>query len=153
LLSLIALVLIVGPGRATDADAGIRVDATLRTPNTRVHISNTSSQHFQSYFAKNHRIRTYRHYRIGEQDRKMARRLAWYTGVPARELIYLKRRGYRWFEIGRWLHVPRPVVRAAMSDRSWRRFVRAERRHAKFGDERHRWRRVEYSVDDEYDDD
>lgn len=153
LLSLMTLALLVGPGRATDAKAEIRVNATLRTPNARVHVSNTPSQHYHRQYAGFHPIRPYRYYRIDERDRKIAHRLAWYTGAPARDLIHLKRRGYVWFEIGRWLHVPRPVVRAAMGDRSWKRFIRSERRLARFGPGPYPKRRAVLSIDDDFYDD
>ena len=65
-------------------------------------------------------------YRIAQHDLRVARRLAWYSGVPARELIRHRRYGYTWVEIGRWYHMPRRVVRAAMSRRHWNRLLHAE---------------------------
>jgi hypothetical protein len=89
-------------------------------------------------------IRVRGHFKIQKQDRMIARRLARYTGMPARELIGMKRLGYNWFEIGRWLYLPRPVVRAAMHERSWRRFLRMERRLAMSGRRTLEWRHVTY---------
>jgi hypothetical protein len=42
----------------------------------------------------------------------------------------LRNTGYSWFEIGHWLRLPQPVVRAAMGTGSWNRFIRGERRLA-----------------------
>lgn len=130
LLSLLALVLVAGSGIVSDAGAVIRVEATVRTPNVRVRVSNKPVY----YPTRTKRqLPTYANHRISKQDQMMARRLGRYTGVPARELIQLRRAGYRWMEIGRRLHVPRPVVRAAMDQRSWKRFLHQERRFVKHG--------------------
>jgi hypothetical protein len=127
IMSLMALVLLVGFGIVQGAEAAIRFNATLHTPNVRVFIGNTPYGHYQGYMKGHIPIRVPRHYKVTERDRAIASRLARYTGVPARELIQLRSRGYHWFEIGRWLHLPRPVVRAAMHHRSWVRFLREER--------------------------
>ena len=58
-----------------------------------------------------------------KRDKKIARRLSRYTGVPKRELIHLCKQGYTWREIGRWLGVPRRVVRAARTHASWKHFL------------------------------
>ena len=127
ILSLLALALLIGQATVSDADAKVRVKVTLQTPNARVRISNTSSSYQRIYTNRHLPVRVNIHYRISQRDRAIARRLAGYTGVPTRELIQLRRQGYRWFEIGRWLYLPRPVVRAAMHHRSWNRFLREER--------------------------
>ncbi len=143
LLSLLALVLLAGSGIGSDADAGVRIDATYRSPNVRVRVSNKPS--YYPVRTKRHRpIYVDAHHRISRQDRMMARRLGRYTSVPARELIQLRRLGYRWFEIGHWLYLPRPVVRAARHERSWRRFLHRERKLARFGSRTHEWRHGAY---------
>jgi hypothetical protein len=131
LLSLCALVLLVG--FVANADAVIRVEATVRTPNVRVRVGNMPVSHDGRQTKRHLPVREQRYYKISQQDRMIASRLAYYTGVPTRELIQLKRQGYSWFEIGRWLYVPRPVVRAAMQQRSWKRFLDQERRFVKHG--------------------
>ena len=147
LLSLLALVFLAGSGIVSDAGAVIRVDATYRSPNVRVRVSNKPS--IYPVRTKRHLpIYAQRHHKISRQDRMMAGRLGRYTGVPARKLIQLKRQGYRWFEIGRWLYLPRPVVRAAQHERSWKRFLRMERRLAMSGKRTHQFRHVAYMDDD-----
>jgi hypothetical protein len=144
LLSLIALALLVitVSGVLQDAEAEVRVGAAVRTPNVSVRIGNTYCSHYGGYTRVRIPIRRYPVYRIAERDRIIAHRLAWYTGVPARTLIRLRRYGYQWFEIGRWLRLPRPVVRAAMHHRSWNLFLRKGRLHAGYGLGRHKKLRV-----------
>lgn len=148
LLSLAALALLAGPGIVQDAKAGIRINATLHTPTVRVCIGNAPSCRYRSCRGGYLPVRVHQYYRVDMRDRKIAHRLARYTGVPSRKLIQLKRRGYHWFEIGRWLHVPRPVVRAAMDHRSWKRFLREERRYARRGAYRRGRRQVVYFYND-----
>lgn len=138
-MSLIALVLLVLalPGIVQDAEAVIRVGVSLHAPNVRVRVGNTSYGRYRRSRVVRIPVRRHTYYRIAKHDRMIARRLAWYTGVPAKRLIRLRRFGYRWFEIGRWLDLPRPVVRAAMHQRSWNRFLRTGR-HAGYGPRRHK---------------
>jgi len=126
LLSLMALALLVLalPGIARDAEAVITVRASLHTPNVRVGVGNTSYSRYRHARVVRIPVRRRTYYRIAKHDLRIAQRLAWYTGVPAKKLIRLRRNGYRWFEIGRWLDLPRPVVQAAMHKKSWNRFLR-----------------------------
>jgi hypothetical protein len=133
LLSLVALALLVAPVIVQAAEAGIRFDATVNTTHVRVRLGSTPSIHYRIYRRGHLPIRRLRPYRIVMPDRRIAQRFARYTGVPARELIQLRRRGYTWFEIGRWLGLPRRVVVAAMHRRSWNRFLLEERRLARCG--------------------
>ena len=142
-------------GFMTDARAGIRVAATVRTPEVSVHFDNGPSCNYYSRCGREVRRlpdRRYMRYEITRRDRMIARHMAWYTGVPLRDLVRLRRRGYNWFEIGRWIYVPRRVVRAAMNRRSWDRFLREERRHARRHGKRHgrRKHRVAYYDGYEY---
>lgn len=142
--------LLVAPGNVQNADAGIRVKASVHTPNVHVRIGNTSSKHYRSY---KRGYRPVRHdYRVTKRDQRIARRLARYTGVPARKLIRLRRDGYRWFEIGRHLEIRGRVVQAAMYQRSWQRFLRQERRLARCEIEPYAWRGIVYTDGDNYDD-
>ena len=127
LIGLMAIILLVGSGIVQDAEAGIRFDVTMRTPNVRVRVGNTHPIHYRTVRVRRLPVRGRRLFRISKQDRRVARRLARYTGVSERELLRLRRYGYRWFEIGRWLHLPRPVIRAAMHKGTWKRFLREER--------------------------
>ena len=132
IVALAALTLILGIGLAEKAEAKIRVSATLRTPHAVVHYDNGPAPRV-IYRDRALPIRHYMKAKVSKRDRRIAKRLARYTGVPKRELIHLKRMGYRWGEIGRWLGVSQRVVRAAKQSRSWDRFLRFERRHARRG--------------------
>ncbi len=108
---------------ATRADARVRVTANVIVPGVSIYAGNVPSCC--------HEVRYYRRvpprgrvfFETTRKERRIARRLAWFSGVPARELIRLRMSGFGWFEIGRIIRVPRPVVRAAMHRRSWNRLV------------------------------
>jgi hypothetical protein len=83
---------------------------------------------------------------VSKRDKKIARRLGRYTGVPKRELLRLKRMGYSWREIGNWLGISKQAVRAAKSKGRWARFLERQRHgryreigrysdHGRFGDD------------------
>ena len=131
ILSIMPLALLMGICTVQNAQAGLRVKATLQTPNARIYVGNTSYGHNRSYTREVLPIRKFKHFKLSKQDRMIARRLAQYTGVPARKLIQLKSCGYRWAQIGRWLYLPRPVVRAAMNQKSWKRFLHRDQRYAR----------------------
>lgn len=124
--ALTALTLLLGLGLAEDAEAKIRVRATVRTPNIGLVLG---SGHGGCRVERPLPLpdRHFRHIRISKRDRRIAKRLAWYTGVPKRELIQARRMGYSWNEIGRWLDVPRRVIRAAKSARGWDSFIGHDR--------------------------
>jgi hypothetical protein len=147
-LSLLVVALIVGSGIVKDAEAEVRFDVTMRTPNVRVRIGNTHPGYFRTVRVRRLPIHGRRFYRISKKDRRVAHRLAMYTGVSERELLRLRRYGYQWFEIGRWLHLSRPVVRAAMHRGTWKRFLREERMLARHGYAPYEGRVVVYYVDD-----
>jgi len=123
-LPVLALLLIVGA--ADEAQARIRVKGTLRTPHGIIQVDNGAYHHTRGY-RQTPPVRYYERVRISKRDRKIARRLGRYTGVPKRELIQLRKQGYSWREIGRWLGVPSRVVRAAKSHASWRHFQDRQR--------------------------
>lgn len=127
--SLPVLALMLTMGAADQAQARIRVQATVRTPYGRVMIDNGPYRHTRVY-RQALPVRRCVLVQVSRRDRNIARRLGRFTGVPQRELIQLRRQGYTWNEIGRWLDVPRKVVRAAKSAKSWMRFMhRQNRRH------------------------
>jgi hypothetical protein len=154
LLSITALAVLVMPGMPgllKNATAGVRVRATLHTPNVSIRVGNMPSRHYRSYVRKPLPIRRVHHQVIiTRQDRKIAKRLAWYTGVPARELLFLKKRGFTWRSIGRWLDLPRTTMRAAMTQRSWKRFLRHEQRMACCNTTRCGGHQVVYADDDDF---
>lgn len=109
---------------AESAEAAVRVNATVRTPYGTVHVDNgyhrgvRVKQRRPLPFVRRVEVR------ITKQDRRMAKRLTGYLGVPKRELLQLKRQGYRWVEIGRGYGLSRSTIRAARSGGTWRRFLR-----------------------------
>jgi len=125
-----------------DAEAEVRINAVLHTPNMSVRIGNTPTGYYGSYRVGYLPIRSNQNYRIVKLDRQIARRLARYTGVPVRELARLRAYGYNWLEIGRWLRLPNRVVRAAFNQRSWNSFLHEGRRLAGHGAGRPEHRRV-----------
>ena len=129
LVSLSVLALLLTVGAVDEAQARIRVKATVRTPYVRVQVDNGAYHHTRGY-RQALPVRHYEYNRVTQRDRKIASRLGRFTGVPRRELIQLRMQGYSWGEIGRWLDVPRKVVRAAQNGKSWRRFMnRQDRGH------------------------
>jgi hypothetical protein len=133
LMVIAALALLVVTGLVRDAGAEVRVSATLRTPNVSVRIGNVPPGPHGRIRVRHLPARPRRQYRIVKRDRRIARRLARYTGVPVRELIRLRAYGYNWYEIGHWLRLPRRVVRAAFDKHSWKRFIHGGRRLAGHG--------------------
>jgi len=128
LMSLVALALL-GSVAADTASAGVRVKATLRTPTLVVRTGNVHVDHDPYCRIEPATIRVHQRGRVTAYDRVIARRLASYTGVPTRRVLKLRRQGYTWFGVGRFLHLRPRVVRAAFQQRSWNRFMR---RHAEF---------------------
>ncbi len=116
---------------AMQASAEVRIVASVNTPGVSVHACNVPSCYYGTYYDRRVPARRQMRYEINNRDKRIARRLAYFSGVPARELVRLRRRGFQWFEIGRMIHVPRTVVRAAFNQKSWNRFLHQERRHAK----------------------
>jgi hypothetical protein len=122
---LAALVLAAGTLVATDAVAEIRISAVVQTPIASVRIGTTPAGHPIMRPVRPLPLRRIV-YRVNRHDMLIAERLGWYTGVPARELLRHRNYGYSWYEIGNWLYVPGRVVRAAMTQVSWDRFLRAD---------------------------
>jgi hypothetical protein len=149
ILGWMAPIILTGSGLATDARAGVRVNATLRTPGVEVRVGHPPYQRHYKYRARRLPARPFHYYTVDRHDWRVAGRLASITGVSTREMIQLRRYGYTWREIGRILRLPRGVTRAAMDHRSWKRFLREERlaRH----ENRHRrgQRDVMYHLDEE----
>ena len=131
-LALLATLMIV-----RDAEAGIHVNAVLHTPGLSIRIGNAQAGPYGGIRVGHLPVRANMRYRIVKRDRLIAGRLAWYTGVPARELIRLRAYGYNWYEIGAWLRLPKSVVRAAYSKKQWNRFTCNGRNIAGRGRGRH----------------
>ena len=125
-ISLPALALLLFVGAADEAQARIRVKGTLRTPHGSIQVDNGAYHHTRGY-RRALPVRYQEQHRVTKRDRKIAGRLGRYTGASKRELIQLRKQGYSWREIGRWLGVPRRVVRAAKSQASWRHLMDRQR--------------------------
>jgi hypothetical protein len=134
IMGLITLAIILGSSFVPDAEAGIRVNAIVRTPNVRVHYTNSTNYHRGHVRVIEPTCRVT--LPITQRDRKIARRLSNYTGVSARRMLKMRRNGYYWGEIGNWIGVHRTVVVAAKNGQSWKRFLREEARLARRDDDR-----------------
>ncbi|HER42938.1 MAG TPA: hypothetical protein ENO08_00575 [Candidatus Eisenbacteria bacterium] len=133
LTAVAALALLATIGIARDAEAEIRVSAALHTPGLSVRIGNAPAGPYGSIRVGHLPVRANMRYRIVERDRLIAGRLAWYTGVPVRELVRLRAYGYTWFEIGAWLRLPKAVVQASFNHNKWSRFTRGGGKFAGHG--------------------
>lgn len=123
LMILVALGLVASVAAET-ATAAVRVTATVRTPAIRVRVGAgpaVCSTHYGCRIEPA-TIHVHRRGAVTIQERAIAARLAFYAGVPTRRVIELRRSGYTWMGVGRFLHLRRPVVRAAMNQASWDRF-------------------------------
>ena len=154
MLGLIAFFAVIATFQTARAD--VRVKATLTTPTVRVHVGNTSEGFYRGeVVGRRHdrfNDRFHNHYRLDRRDRNVSVRLARYTGVPSYDLIDMRRHGYRWVEIGRWLDLPRPAIRAAFNQRTWQRFLRDQRHMAKRKVNKRNGRRVAWIDRDVYQD-
>jgi hypothetical protein len=139
---LAALIFTATAAIAIQASAGIHVYASVATPTARIQASTDPSCYYRIDIDRRLPARRYVGCRITRDDVRIAHRLAWFTGVPARKLIDVRRRGYSWFEIGRELRVHRNIVRAAFDGRSWNAFLQNGHRH----DRRQKKYREEYRV-------
>lgn len=133
IVGMLTLGLLLAAGSIDEARAGIKVRANIVTPHVRVRVDN------DPYVRHRHVVRDHRYgkhrmrYEVTRRDRRMAKRLSRYTGVPRRVLLRDRRLGYSWREIGRYWDIPRRVIRAASDGRSWKRFLRRDRVHAHHG--------------------
>lgn len=120
LAAITALTIILGFGALDRAEAAIRVQATLRTPNVDIVIGNRPAVR-RVLPLRPLPVRAHLQAAVTRRDARIARRLARYTGVSRGEILRARRMGYTWREIGRWLDVPVRVLDAAMSSREWNR--------------------------------
>jgi hypothetical protein len=103
-LALAAIVAVDG-GQMGKAEAGVRINARLKTPHVSVHFRNAP------HTARVHRPFVYR---ITQRDRAIAKRLAYQTGHRRMVLLDLRSRGFTWRQIGRRLAIPPRLVRIAV---------------------------------------
>ena len=121
-LALAAIVAVDG-GQMGKAEAGVRINARLKTPHVSVHFRNAPRT------ARVHRPFVYR---ITQRDRAIARRLAYQTGHRRMVFLDLRARGFTWRQIGRRLAIPPRLVRIAVHS-SDHHVVRRGRGHNRCG--------------------
>lgn len=126
-IGLMALALLIAMAPVGKAAAALKVRATVTTPHIAVRVDTDSGpavryNHLRPLPARHGAV-----VRLDRQDRRMARRLAQYTGLSRRELLQMRQHGYSWQEIGSWLNLRPQVVRAAASSDSWERFLHGGR--------------------------
>ncbi|MBN2184689.1 MAG: hypothetical protein JW746_05130 [Candidatus Krumholzibacteriota bacterium] len=127
-LTLVSLILF--PVLAEEAEAQVRFDLSVKTPNISMRVGNGSYRHARIHTT---RPRPVRIDRLVREDLQIAIRLAKYSGVRKNKLIRLRRSGYRWAEIARIYNIPARVVHAAMNPNGWNRFLEGEMRIGRRG--------------------
>jgi len=131
-LSLATAILVISFGGVQTAEAKLKVRAKVRTPRVSVRVNTAPAVHGRVVVRRAPLpTRCHEHYEITKKDRKISKRLARYSDVKKRELLNLRRQGYRWSEIGRWLDLPRGAVKAARDKDSWKRYLRMEDRYGR----------------------
>ncbi|MBN2070117.1 MAG: hypothetical protein JW814_01570 [Candidatus Krumholzibacteriota bacterium] len=128
LAGMIVAFFIVIPLLAEDTAAQVRFNAVLKTPDIQIRAGNDSYRHRGNVRIYHGQIRPGRSAPAVYEDRKIAFRLAAWSGIRERKLIRMRRHGYRWAQIGRFYNIPPGVVRAAMDQRQWNRFLEKEMR-------------------------
>ena len=134
--------LLVGAGINANAETKVRIAATVKTPNVTVRIGHTTSSPYRSDKRVYTPVVKMRYYKVTQQDREIASRLSRYAGVPASAMLQFKQRGYTWMEIGRFFNLHQSVVRAAMTGKSWQRFLARNDRGRRGGHRSHRGQEV-----------
>ncbi len=117
--SLSALIIFLTASQSMAGTSNVRIRAKVRTPQVRVDVR-TPVRCGNGYVKP--RTHGRRHHHISQQDRRIATRLANYTDISRYEILDLRDRGYRWSEIARYFELPRKMMRAAQSSRSWRAY-------------------------------
>lgn len=130
IMTLATIALALGIGGVADANAGLRIDARIHVGGGHTHIIYGSPDYGRVCLPPL-QVRQGLRVRVTRADRQIAARLARYTGVSSRKLLRLKRQGYRWQEIGRWLGLPHKTIRMAMDGRRWHRFLREDARRCR----------------------
>jgi len=126
---IISFGIIIGALVASQARAGIRVNARVRVPGGVIQVSNPNHGPQVRIEGRRHLPqRPQVRYEITRHDRKVAKRLARYTGIEKREILNLRRQGYRWGEIGQYLDLSRRTMQASMDGDTWKRFMRRQHR-------------------------
>ena len=139
LMILAALAFAAGTMIAAEAAAEVRFNAVVHTPAISVRIGTNPAGYPIMRQVRPLPARRFAR-RLARTDMQIAGRLSWYTRVPAGELLRYRRYGYGWYEIGSWLYIPRGVVRAAMHQGSWNRFLYAQGYDRRYRERHGEWR-------------
>ncbi len=118
ILSLSALIVFLSSSQALAGSTDLRIRTRVRMPMIKVDVGPSIR------CGNDSRMYVRRALHVTRQDRRIARRLSGYTGIPSYEFLELRDRGFKWSKIARRLDLSRRVVRAAHSAKSWRRFLR-----------------------------
>lgn len=137
LIGLMALALIIAMTPIQQASAKVRVRAAFNTPHLSVQVNTArpAIRYGERRIQPSHRPAVIH---VSKQDKRMAKRLARYTGYSKRELLDMRRAGYSWKRIGRYLDLSPRVVKAARNARSWDRFLYSGRNVVRCGTHSHR---------------
>lgn len=119
ILSLSALIIFLTASQSMAGPSDVRIRAKVRTPLVRVDVR---TNHQYANDCQGRRIYPRRSRHISHEDRRIASRLSSYSGISKYEILELRDRGYRWSEIARYFDLPRKVMRAAQSSRSWQAY-------------------------------
>jgi len=123
ILLLSALTLTAAVFVPRDAAAEVRVGLTVRTPGLHMHVGDVAHPRVRVVARPAPRVVRVVRADVDRQDRRVARRLARYMGVDARDLLRLRRHGLSWRRIAREYGLSTRVVRAAADKRSWNAFL------------------------------
>ncbi len=124
ILSLSALIIFLTASPSVAGPADVRIRAKVRTPLVRLNLNTgftCGNVTVERHSYKKRSLRT------TQKDRRIATRLSRYSGIPKYEILFMRDRGYRWSEIARYFELPRKVVRAAQSSRSWKKYQKPAR--------------------------
>ncbi len=128
LVGLTILTIMAGLSLTGDAGAGIRRRVPIKSSGKVIRTLRVSPAYQSGLTVVRYPVYR-RRIPVSARSRAIAIRLARYTGVSLREIYRLRRCGYSWYRIGRYLRLPRSVVRTAMHRRSWRRLLRGQLLH------------------------
>lgn len=120
-VGLMALALLIAMIPVQQANADVKIRATVKTPHLAVRV-NTSPRPGGHVLVQRQPAGRHEAVVIDRQDRRVAKRLAKFTGRDKRDLLQMRLRGYSWSQIGSMLNLRPQVVRAAVNAESWERF-------------------------------
>ncbi len=126
-LGLCTLAFFIIPIDALAGWSNVRLRVVIQIPQIGVNVysSGWRGTHSSSYGSYRREI-----HRVTKWDRRVAGKLSRYTGISRHSLLEYRSRGYTWVEIGRWLDVPRKLLRKALKNNRDVRCAVPPRRHS-----------------------